>query len=372
MRLYPEVFHVLNFPRLRDTFARFEKAANHARIWLRVCGLAAVVFPAAALISLATHPHWRRDHHGVPVQHPHSTSVWRVAEWPVPLIVEVLGALGTIMAAGWITSGYLKQRWLLNRFMTERLRQWHFQTIVARGSDVSASCAGGVLAREKYEADRELWLDEFLINYEGHLASKLANMIQDCGPSDAWVAASPKPYTSGPVFEKVCLALEHLRFDHQIGYAAYKLRDLDAAPFWRFLSWPAGKQLKALTGAGAFCLVTTLIASALLIADHAAHASSSANQGWLSQEWQAGVRTTAIVVAILGAAVHTLRDGLAPHREIERYCDYRQRCERMRDEFLRPSATAHRQERMRDLELEAVDEMKSFLRTHAEANFLLA
>src|ERR1017187_9454082 len=57
---FPEVFHLLDHPELRSTFAKYEQMANKARTWVRWLGLLAVAFGTIALLSAAIEPLWHQ------------------------------------------------------------------------------------------------------------------------------------------------------------------------------------------------------------------------------------------------------------------------------------------------------------------------
>jgi hypothetical protein len=48
--------NLLDYPRLRKKFSRYDKEANQARDWVRRLGLAAVLSAALAFLALATKP----------------------------------------------------------------------------------------------------------------------------------------------------------------------------------------------------------------------------------------------------------------------------------------------------------------------------
>lgn len=83
------------------------------------------------------------------------------------------------------------------------------------------------------------------------------------------------------------------------------------------------------------------------------------------------VRAAAIAVALIGAALRTIQEGLAPDEEIERYEDYKSRTIQLRDRF-ETTDVKKRLHLMEELEHATVDEMKGFLRTHHKATFVLA
>src|SRR6267378_2530575 len=120
---FPEVVHLLDYPRLRDKFAQYEKEANLARDRVRTLGFTAVISALFALIVVATQPLW-----------PHSS--W--TRW-IAVIIELGGMLAALIAAGGLWLGPWKRRWLESRLLTERVRQWHFQLILLRGRQIGSS-----------------------------------------------------------------------------------------------------------------------------------------------------------------------------------------------------------------------------------------
>jgi hypothetical protein len=354
---FPSIAHVLDFPQLRDTFKRYERAANRARRTLRLLGFASVLFATVALLSLSTRPLW-----------PGRDSVGD----KIAFVLELGGALATVVAAGGMASGKSQRVWLECRLMTERLRQWHFQFIVRRAHLIAASCEGGTLSKERFQTDRIKLFNSFLASYEGKLPAKLTEIARDPTGSDDWLHQQPADYPAGAVFHEICRAYKFLRFDHQCGYADYKLRDVHGEPIWRFLNWPAKCQLKLLSGVASACLAGALLASAVMIADHTIEVVTGRHDAVEINNWDERVRIFAVAIAIVGAALHTLRDGLAPYREIERYNDYAARTAHLRNRFILASDGRERGQCMEQMEMESVYEMRSFIRTHQEATFLLA
>ena len=122
---FPEIIHLLDDERLKAVFAQYEAEANTARDHVRRLGLGAVFFATLALLTVATQPAW-----------PHMPT----ARW-VAVLLESGGMFAALIASGGLWLGPWKQRWLESRLMTERLRQWHFQLWLRRGSEIDASVA---------------------------------------------------------------------------------------------------------------------------------------------------------------------------------------------------------------------------------------
>lgn len=353
---FPEIIHLLDYRKLREKFKFYEEEANNARDWVRSLGFAAVVSAAVALLAVATEP-IRPSFRWSPI---------------LALALEIGGLLGSLIAVGGLWIWPWKSRWLHARMMTERIRQWHFQLMVRRQSDVEASLQPG--GRKKFEEQRDIWFDNFLNSYEGRLDAKLRSLTGQNSQSETWLHDVSGGYGKNTVYlGTIFEAFRRLRFDHQVVYADYKLRTERQEPFYLFLKWPAIHQMKVLSGAANFCFVCAAICSVVLIYNYATDTFAPAHTGSASHGIQHYIRTAAVAIALCGAAFRTLQDGLAPDKEIERYEDYRSRTSQLRDRFI--TAKNDPKERlhlMEELELATVDEMKGFLRTHHNATFVLA
>jgi hypothetical protein len=140
------------------------------------------------------------------------------------LIVELGGMLGALVAIGGLWLCPWKSRWLEARLMIERIRQWHFQLLVRRGQQVEASCQKQEFLAH-FERQRELWFDDFLKAYEGNLDGKLKALTDETSQADVWLRDTLTAYSNrSATLERVVAAFKRLRFDHQLGYADYKLR----------------------------------------------------------------------------------------------------------------------------------------------------
>src|ERR1700722_9557918 len=208
---FPEAFHLLDHPELRNTFAMYEKSANKARVWVRWLGFLAVAFGTIALLSGATEPLW------------HNLKCEEV----LTIVFEFCG-LGAALITGcslWL--GPWRKRWLESRFMTERLRQWQFQLLIRKGREIEALLNQPTPeALEAFKAERKKWFDDFLHDFTGKLDSRMDSLVDDPDFSNDWLL---KPATN---FSKNSQALNHvfevyrrLRFNHQYDYATHKLSE---------------------------------------------------------------------------------------------------------------------------------------------------
>ena len=174
---FPEIIHVLDYPRLREKFAAYEKEANRAGDRVRCLGFTAVVSAMLALIAIATKP------------------VWPGASWTrwVALVIELVGMCAALIAAGGLWLGPWKRRWLESRLMTERLRQWHFQLMLRRGREVDSS-GEGQNAISAFKQERDRWFEDFLTTCEGKLDTQLELLTNEPGDTGVWLHAPPTNY----------------------------------------------------------------------------------------------------------------------------------------------------------------------------------
>jgi hypothetical protein len=349
---FPEIIHLLDYPRLREKFKVYEDEANYCRDWVRRLGFGAVISATIALLAVATEP------------------VWPQAAWTpwVALIAELGGIAGLLIAAGWIWP--LKTRWLKARLMTERIRQWHFQLMVRRATAVETSFQPG--GQSDFARQRDVWFNDFLKTYEDKQVGKLNDLTGEKSERETWLHELTGEYSRNSIaFPHLCKAFKRLRFDHQVGYANYKLRSTRTEPLFCFTKWPAVHQMKVLSASAGFCFVCATICSIILIWSYATEVMGKGQNPGISLMTQHYVRAAAIAVALIGAALRTIQEGLAPDEEIERYEDYKSRTIQLRDRF-ETTDVKKRLHLMEELEHATVDEMKGFLRTHHKATFVLA
>jgi len=260
--------------------------------------------------------------------------------------------------------GPWRKRWLESRFMTERLRQWHFQILVRRGQEIEMSLIDRSPATlETFRKQRKTWFDDFLHEYEGKLGSRMDSLANDPDFSSDWLHQPATNFGSaGVVFDDVVEAYRRLRFNHQYDYSTYKLSASTDRPPWQFLKWPLLRQESAIRLAVSFCFVTALLCSVAVILNH-----SFAVQPDLDRY----MGSATLVIAIVGIAFRAIQEGLGISKDIERYRDYRGKVRRLLLCFEESTDRAKRLRLMEEMELAVVDELRGFLRTHREAIFAL-
>ena len=345
-KLYGDVLHALDHPELRAMFKTYNDAADAAKRRSRAFGYAAIGLGTAALLIAAL----------TPLFHDAPLGVLRV----VGFLASVAGIAGVAFALNGVLFQKAKTEWLDNRLMTERLRQFHFQTFVRRWPDILASL-GDDKARAAYAQKRDVWFTQFKARFEGKLGAELHSARSEEGDGQVWLhpepAGAPPPEARArlqPLFD----AYRQLRVMHQLGYAGFKLHDaggigLSTAP----------AQAALFSNAALICIAVVVGVHVVLAVGMLFGYTALIKADWL--------HVTAIGFAIIVLAVRALEEGLQPKREIERYRQYGSAIRAMRDRFDAASTPDAKLVVMHDMERLVVDEMRNFLRTNEEAKFVM-
>jgi hypothetical protein len=352
---FPRLFPALDFPELRDLFARYDKAANQAKRRLRYAGLTAILLGVLALFGASAQPllETKLSHQeGTPRQppgdhhrHPVETAVI-VFSAVAALSVIVLGAL----------NAKNKRRWLGNRLMTERVRQFQFQ-MLATQCELILQAAAEEPTMEKFHEIRGRWLAKFCLDYEGHLSGKLTEILDDDADEKFLLHETEAPGTrdhNDAALVEMLEAYKILRIKHQIQYTNYKLTpDRIDLP---------SQQSSLLTGIALVCIIIVFAIHVVLL-------------GLLYAPFQfvgdPSIHVIVVWTAIVALAARTLEEGLQPSRELERYRAYRARLGRLLAHFDEVLTLRERARVMIEIERAIYQEMRGFLKTNSEARFTI-
>ena len=345
---FPKIFPLLDNSALRSVFRKYEKRANEAHLWVHGLGLFAVVFGTIALVSAAT------SSFHAPAKYSRSLTI----------VFEACGVLAALVAGGSLWLGPWKRRWLESRFMTERLRQWHFQLFIRRAGDIETGFANmtpGSL--HTFQARRQQWLDNFLRDHEGKLDSRMDSFTHDPDVSNDWLHDSPSRFDANcSILPQLFEAYLQLRFLHQYDYLIHKFSRAEDRPFWQLLSLPLLRQDSLIGGAVSFCFVTTLLGALAVIVNPLFQ---------VPPPFYSFLQSSTLMIAIIGIALKTIHDGLGVTRDIERYRDYLGKVRRALLQFQATQDPRTKLHLMEELELAAVDELRGFLRTHGDSRFVM-
>jgi hypothetical protein len=389
--LYPTFADALYHQELIDYFRTFNDPADDAKrkstkmgTWAILLGGAAIVIGA---VEVAIRVFWAISD---------TAASLPAADVAVLLSVGSMAALFGLASVFLGVSGTLfgrrKEQWLINRFMGERLRQFHFQSLIAQ-LPLIVSMADGVSDEEKqsdrsngktrraderekslrdtqaFVEDRQHRFIEFKANFDDEMQrkAKFGVAIGPGGDAD-WSLCAPNGELTTPGSNALISffkAYRQLRLLHQFNYANYKLTSDSRI----FSSLPA-RQSQLLTDANKLSLQFVILVHVcvLLIVIVALF-------GWISGlspdlHW-AVVITPIFFFAIMALAVislcaHAFAQGLQPEREIERYQQYGSIVKSILDRFDEAADPKEKINIMWQMERAAFDEMRNFLVTYYE------
>jgi hypothetical protein len=359
---FRNILHVLDFPELRELFSTYDIPAKSAKRHRRIFGFVAIVLGVGALLGASVALFYDKE------------QAWWAGV--VAGVSAIMGVLSLLVGSVGALAGPSKRRWLCSRLMTERLRQFHFQTMVCRLPEILSSMTDSV-SRDKFIAERRAWFAEYRLAYEGHLPAWLGTVLDDDADEDLWLHPNRnRDWRFDPahaVLATVFSAYRLLRFEHQIQYADYRLR-----PDEHILSTSATRQLEVLRNV-ALLFILVIFVSNLVLAALVGYAALTAH-GFTTSPGDAhsGGLTIAhclhiaiIWLFIFVLATRTLEEGLQPAREVERYARYRSSMVSLLRRFDAAIDPREKIEIMRDAERASYQEMRSFLRTHNDARYVL-
>lgn len=344
-RKYSTIWHVLDYPELRHLFTRYDEPANRSKRRARKAGLWAIGLVWVALV-IASSEHL--------LAHTGWAGTFAVISAACGLIGVVIGGTGILFAAK-------KQEWLYGRLMTERIRQFHFQTFVFRWPEILRSLSGDD-ARAAFSLERKLWFDVFHARFHGKLDEQFTSTLEDETQESAWLhetetARSEISEDAGldPLFR----AYRELRIMHQIGYANNQLKD-DR----RIFSAAPRRQVAVFSGISFVCVILVCAIHVAVLAGVLSH----------SPIWVAYAEIASLIIiwiAIAALAVRAIEDGLQPEREVERYQQYRSSVRFVLERFDRATSPKEKLHIMQEMERLVFDEMRNFLISGNRSRFVL-
>lgn len=344
-RYYPTIFEALYHPELIAVFQPVDRAANAAKRKSRAWGLTAVTLVTLALLLASSGPLF---------ENPRSEG-WDHAEPWINLVSGLAGAAGTIIGFFGILFADSKRRWLEGRLATERLRQFHFQSMLALAPDIGEAVRSGDWSafKARRAAEFRRFQDDVLARIPtvyGTLVTEEAERAPALFPGLMDIETN-----AGPMIEELSSAYRRLRIERQIQYASYKLQNKP-----QLVSDLPLSQARLLDNGAMICVLLLVLLHGLIVAGAFSQA--------MKLSW---VHVVAIWLAILGLALRTVEEGMKPHREIERYRDHRSALRNIERKFDDSKMPERKRAAMLDLEVLAYDEMVNFLRSNHDSRFIM-
>jgi hypothetical protein len=370
--LYPSLEHALYHQDLVLYFKKFNNQANSAKQTSRKWGKRSIVLGAVALVLAAIEIMARLMTKGH----------WSLA---IGGIAAVCGICSVAIGAFGVLFGSRKQQWLHNRFMGERIRQFHFQSLITQLPQIvalsKARADNAEEAKLQFESARNLLLVKFQSEFDGNIDGQFGRVIGPYGEADCWLHKSEKfAIAEGSrELDDFFRAYRHLRIQHQLGYSSYKLQK--DHKIFSGMPLRQAEVLENISKVGIawlfmihiFVLVIVLFSFGIVFGH---------KLGWfggsLGLTVDDGVEAVSIifglaiiVIAIVALSARAFQEGLQPEREIERYQQYRSSVQSILEQFDAADSPSQKIMVMRQMERVAFDEMRNFLLTYDRASFAL-
>jgi hypothetical protein len=355
---FPELMHVLDFPELRSLFASYDEPANQSKKRLQRAGLATIALAVIALLGASTEPLYGQLEKIDPAL---VTSLIILS--PIAGVFSiVIGTFGVFYAAS-------KKNWLEARLMTERLRQFQFQTLVFRIPSILDSTASPEKQQE-FQAARERWFSAFQIEYRGRLAAKLKEILDDEAEEQFMLhdaATLDGVDQKKSMLNELFSAYKLMRIKHQMQYANYKLRS-DSVFLPR-------RQVAVLSAISLLSILLVFLAHFGISIGVSISYLSALRPSSAALQLPASIRellhVAVIWVVVVALAARTFEEGLQPTREVERYVAYATRLGRLLLHFDETPSVAEKVRIMTEVERLVYQEMRGFLKTNEQARFVL-
>jgi hypothetical protein len=345
---------IFDWPELREAFKVPEKSAGDARKRSRRRGVIAVALGFAGLALTALTPYFAK-----------LSSDPELVERCIGGAAAVFIVSGTIVGFQQALIGQAKRRWLISRYWTERIRQFHFQLIL-NNLERAAAAVGDEAALDAWRTFRAGKFADFLHDAEQSLETAFDRLQDDHAEEDVWVdrASSQRPPTAAvtPKLAELLDGLGALRIGVQELYAHLKLKPGFYSPHTQ------AELLHGVSDAftAAILLLTVAVGAVYVFEAVYVYGSEEPHLWRLWMLGLAGALTAAVV------ALRVLNEGLLLRTESERYRWYLWSVRSIRGRFEFEKANADERIRLlRELERLAYQEMRRFLVTSKEARFIM-
>ena len=215
LRRRPRLARIFDWPEMRAVFLEHDRPANAARKRSQKNGmiLVAVGGLALALSALVYYV----------------ASFWDAAG----LVYAVFGLLSAFASAivglvgrSQVLRGAEKRRWLYNRYWTERIRQFHFQWILAMLPQAAAALDDD-RALAGLESARDAAFGDFRHDTQRGLVTVFDRLKEDRAEESVWIdpawARPAEAVEDGPAIGDLLMGLRALRLGVQERYTRLKL-----------------------------------------------------------------------------------------------------------------------------------------------------
>jgi hypothetical protein len=352
-RKYPTIFHILNHPELRQTFLQHDEQANRAKRNGRIAGFLAIAFGFIALAIAAVE---------YPVMHHAGDRFVDFLRLILAGFSALCGIIGVLIGSMGVLFARGKREWLHHRLMGERIRQFHFQTLVFRLPEILLSLKDDA-SKTVFTSNRKLWFEAIMGRLVGKLDAVLVEIIQEENISHYRLyggRSELKKDRDSKELDPLFDAYRELRILHQIGYANFKLQD-----DYKIFSAVPWRQAQVFTQTSFVFIVALCVIDIGVLWQ--AFIPGSIWTAFASDS----ISVITIWIALAALAVRALEQGLRPEREVERYQQYRSAVRAILDRFDDSESQAEKIQIMEEMERLCFDELRNFLITNERARFVL-
>jgi hypothetical protein len=236
-----------------------------------------------------------------------------------------------------------QERWLENRFITERLRQWKFQQLLDGSFIELAQTDHPTFQLELKSRWTKVRFD--LLETRGAMADFLNS-------ENFELFAKPSVCSNGQLADEIFSAYLHLRLNYQAKYFSVKKESLVILD-----TWTNGLAKLSLVIAG---LLAFGEVGLLLLQGHEHEPITAFMLG-----------ASALSSALVSATVRVVRSARAVSEETERYTSKWLLLKLVLERFKREREPAKRLESMVEAERVALEELREFVRTFRKSDYLL-
>ena len=338
----PRVRFAFEDPELLSRFQASDQEANANKKRSRLLGFLTVALVLGALIIASGSP--------LLVGHSHEGRL------VLSYLSAGLGLAGTILGCAGLRRASSRQKWLQGRLKTEVLRLFHFRYIASRLPRI-ASIGNDPQAQAAYVRERSAAFERRMTKILLEPDEELSRIASEVDLPDLDIGVEEEPLSGNEdeaSLDRVLAAWRRLRLDWQLGYCEAKLSHQHS-----------GRQLSSRQVEHAFSVVSWTALGVIFVL-HVVQVVAAPIH--LANLWL----EVLIIWAALGAlAARAMEDGLQPHRDVERYEQYRAKILVAGERLDRAADRAAQLEIIRSFERLSLEEMRVFMRTHSRSRFLL-
>jgi hypothetical protein len=325
---FPQLADILYNIDFENEFAHFEKRANRNKFWFNWIGLLSLVLIVFFLLVIT----WKLGMQITGVPFP---------KW----LVWVSALAGTLSFALAVSSTLLglHSRWLVNRFATERFRQWKYQQLLD-GDFILLSRSDP----SEFASELKRRFDSLMFEF----SNTQGGMNSFIKAENEGLYVNPSSCNDAAMLKSITEAYRQLRLDYEVRYFSLKQKSLQSLDDW-------SKSLAKFT----------LLSAAALAVSEVVWLMVHVDGGEDRLSWILGA--SAITAAIISAAFRVFRSAMAISEETERFFSKWIRFKILSERFLDDCSPDEALAVMKATEKTCVEELREFLRTFEKADYLL-